>query len=328
MNDLPTDAVDGMESGTRAAKGQDHSTPRPSGGSADAPGVPALSASIAHLLVTKSALHAWHRHPRLNPNYIEETSDEFDFGTAAHDLLLEGGTARICVIDPENYRSKPNKANPEGAIPKGWTNNAIKAARDEARNNGLVPVLPWDNAKLRTMIDVAQAYLATTELAGLLLDGKPEQKLHWQEGPTHCRARLDWITADKTLVMDYKSCRSAKPESFTGMAVAYGYTMQEAFYRRGVKAVHGKEPRFVFLLQEKEPPYACSLVAFDPAMQEIGDRQAEYAITLWQHAMATGKWHGYPTRVAHLEPPAWLMARAEELNAAEQDEELEEAMQP
>lgn len=297
---------------------------RVAAGSADEDGVPALSSSIAHLIVNRSALHAWHAHPRLNPNYVEQTSDEFDFGTAAHDLLLEGGTSRICVIDPENYRSKPNKANPDGAVPKGWTNGAIRTARDEARANGLVPVLPWDNAKLRTMIDVAQRYLATTELAGLLQDGKPEQKLHWLEGPTHCRARVDWITGDKSLILDYKSCRSAKPDAFIGMAAAYGYTMQEAFYRRGGKAVYGKEPRFVFLLQEKEPPYACSLVAFDPAMQEIGDRQVQYAITLWQHAMATGEWHGYPRRVAHLEPPAWLQARAEEMDF----ENLDEAMNP
>lgn len=320
MNELA--APVGASPGSATA---DDGKQRVAAGSADEDGVPALSASIAHLIVTKSALHAWHAHPRLNPNYVEDVSDEFDFGTAAHDLLLEGGTARICVIDPENYRSKPTKANPEGAVPKGWTNGAIRAARDEARANRLVPILPWHNARLSSMIEVAQRYLAQSELAELLLDGKPEQKLHWQEGGAHCRARLDWITGDKALILDYKSCRSANPHHFTGMAVSFGYTMQEAFYRRGVKAVHGKEPRFVFLLQEKEPPFACSLVAFDPAMQEIGDRQAQYAIALWTHAMQTGQWPGYPSRVAHLEPPAWLLARAEGWATDDNLEELAQA---
>ncbi len=295
---------------------------RAAAGSADEDGVPALSATIAHLIVTKSPLHAWHAHPRLNPNYEERVSDDFDFGTAVHDLLLEGGTARICVINPEDYRSKPNKANPEGAIPKGWSNNAIRAARDEARANHLVPILPWDNAKLRAMVEVAQNYVESSELAGIFKSGKAEQKLHWLEGRTHCRSRLDWLTDDKQTILDYKSCRSARPESFASMAAAYGYTMQEAFYRRGVKAVYGREPRFAFLLQEKEAPYACSLVSFEPAMQEMGDKQVEYALALWGTAMQNGRWHGYPRSIAHLEPPAWYAARTEEIDFDNLDERM------
>ena len=46
-------------------------------------------------------------------------------------------------------------------------------------------------------------------------------------------------------------------------------------------------------------------------MQEIGDRQVAYALALWTTAMQRNEWPGYPRRVAHLEPPAWYLARAE-----------------
>lgn len=283
----------------------------PQAGSADAPGVPALSASIAHLIVNKSALHAWHAHPRLNPNYQQTESAEFDYGRAAHAVLLEGSEAGLYVIEADDWRTK-----------------AAKEARETARAARKTPLLVKQVYKVRAMVKAAQEYVESSELAGVFQRGKPEQSLHWQEGATHLRGRTDWLTDDHLLVLDYKTTTSANPHSFVGMAASFGYTMQEAFYRRGVKAVHGKEPRFVFLLQEKEQPYACSLVAFDPAMQEIGDRQAQYAISLWASSMASGQWHGYPRRVAYLEPPAWLSARAEGWSAEEQDEQLEEAMNP
>ena len=284
---------------------------RQASGSADADGVPALSASIAHLLVNKSALHAWHAHPRLNPNYQRTEKPEFDYGQAAHSVLLEGSEKPLYVIEADDWRTK-----------------AAKEARAAAYLERKIPLLVKQVHRVRAIVKAAQAYVAESELAGVFERGQPEQSLHWQEGATHCRGRADWLTDDHLLVLDYKTTTSANPHSFLSMAVSFGYTMQEAFYRRGVKAVYGKEPRFVFLLQEKEPPYACSLVAFDPAMQEIGDRQAQYAISLWASAMASGQWHGYPRRVAHLEPPAWLHARAEEWSAEEQDEQLEEAINP
>ncbi len=277
-------------------------------GSADADGVPALSATIAHILVNKSALHAWHAHPRLNPNYYQEESAEFDYGRAAHSILLEGDESPLIVIEADDWRSK-----------------AAKEARINARADGKIPLLSRQMHKVRAMVAAAHAYLAESDLVGILDSGHSEYPLHWIEGPTHCRARLDHISHDKRIVIDYKSAESANPHSFVNRAVAYGYAMQEAFYRRGVKAIIGREPAFAFFVQEKEPPFACSLIAFDPAMQAIGDRQVEYAISLWTHAMQTDRWLGYPSQIAYLEPPAWYMARAEEWAT---DEALEERMQP
>ena len=273
-------------------------------GSADSEGVPALSASIAHLLATKSALHAWTAHPRLNPHYQPIESAEFDYGRAAHSVLLEGSEESLHVIEADDWRTK-----------------AAKEAREAARGLGKTPILFRQLRKVQTMVNAARTYVATSELSGIFEDGAAEQYIEWHEGPTRCTGRIDWLRGDKRLVMDYKTTQSANPASFVGMAVGYGYAMQEAFYRRGVKAGYGKEPAFVFLLQEKEPPFACSLVAFDPAMQEIGDRQAAHALALWGTYMARNEWPGYSRQIAHLEPPMWYAARAEEWAT---DEELEE----
>ena len=59
---------------------------------------PSLSASLIKTLLARSPLHAWHEHPRLNPNVVKEERKEYDRGSAAHALLLEGED-RMAVIE-------------------------------------------------------------------------------------------------------------------------------------------------------------------------------------------------------------------------------------
>ncbi|MBC7939734.1 MAG: PD-(D/E)XK nuclease-like domain-containing protein [Chitinophagaceae bacterium] len=305
---------------TAVASPQGATLLRQAAGSADAPGVPALTQSIAKVLLAKSPLHAWTEHPRLNPDYVAEEKDEFDFGEAAHDLLLEGGTGKICVIKPEDYRSKPTKANPEGGIPKGWTNGAIRAARDDARKNRLVPILPWHEAQLLAMVKVARECINDSEIAEAWNGGTSEVKLHWQEGSTHCRGRIDRLSHARNIIFDYKSTNNANPEAFLRTIINLGYDVQDAFYRRGISAETKRDPKFVFLAQEREAPFACSLVALDPAMQEMADRKVSFAMALWARCMETGRWSAYGNRIHYVEPPVWYAAQAEDIDFDNMDE--------
>lgn len=272
-----------------------------------------LSSSIGKILLDKSPYHAWLAHPKLNPDYKPDESSAFDLGTAAHDLILEGGTPRICVIDPQDYRSKPTKADPEGSIPKGWTNNAIREARDQARANGLTPILPWDNAVIRAMKEAATQFIAQSEIAGIFEDGKPEQTLIWTEGSVSCRARLDWLTTDRRVILDYKSSASAEPGWFSRQIANMSYDFQAAFYLRGLKACGHPNAQFLFLAQEVEPPHACSLHAIAPSMFAIAEERVTRAIRLWGECMASGKWPAYNNRVHWAEATAWQMAQMEEM---------------
>jgi len=268
---------------------------------------PSLSNSLVQILLGESPRKAAFSHPRLNKNYKPKESAEFDLGTAAHDLILEGGTPRICVIKPEDYRSKPDKNNPDGAIPKGWTNNAIRAAREEARAHGLTPILPWDHVLIKAMADAAKDFLATSELAVVFDDGKPEQTMIWQEGTVWCRARPDWHTTDRRLMLDYKSTTDASPDGFSRQIVRMGYHIQEAFYRRGCAALAGRSPAFVFLAQSIEPPHECTLHACDPALQEIADAEVERAIGIWRECMKKNDWPSYGGRIHWTVPATWQM---------------------
>lgn len=284
--------------------------------------VPSLSSGAAHRIIHRSPYHAWYEHPRLGAGRKEDTAAT-DTGSLAHEMLL-GGDGKICVIKPEDYRSKPNKDNPEGAIPGGWTNNAIREARDTARSNGLLPVLPWDIADARKMADKAREFLAMTEIAGVLDHGQGEATVIHQEGDTWFRSRPDWINAQMRVVLHYKTTRaSANPEPFIrGVMESFGYDMALAFYRRCWESLGDdyRDWQHLILAQEQEPPYACSLIGLSPVKWAIADEKVQRAVAIWQRCMKSGVWPAYSPAIHYADPTAWQLAQAEEQMARDAEE--------
>jgi hypothetical protein len=88
-------------------------------------GVPCLSQSTAHTLLSQSPLHAWTFHPALGGQSRPRT-DAKDGGTLIHKLLLGKGQD-IAVLGVKDYRT-----------------NAAKEARDEAIALGKLPVKEAD----------------------------------------------------------------------------------------------------------------------------------------------------------------------------------------
>jgi hypothetical protein len=258
---------------------------------------PSLSNSIIKTLLTKSPDHARLKHPKLNPQYQPSEDAKFDLGKAAHSMLLEGYDC-CQVIDAEDWRSKD-----------------AKAARDRARASGLIPMLHYQYAEAVVMVEVARAYLARSVLGNIMAHGKPEQALIWQEFNANdgrydagiwCRARIDWLTDDHSIILDYKTTAVPNPGQFMRRQMtAYGYDTQSAFYRRGMSAIGRVVPEFVFLVQEDTAPYSCYLVKCAETMQDSGTRKVEQAIGLWAECLATNIWPGYPETIYEADAPAW-----------------------
>jgi hypothetical protein len=71
--------------------------------------VPSLSASLAHVLVTRSPLHAWVQHPRLNPDFVAADEAKFDVGTVCHSLLLDN-SRQVEIIDADDWKTTGRSA--------------------------------------------------------------------------------------------------------------------------------------------------------------------------------------------------------------------------
>ena len=254
---------------------------------------PSLSASVAHLLLTRSARHAWLAHPRLNPAWAPEATEQTDLGTLAHALLLEQDDSRLVVVEADDWRTK-----------------AARLARDEARAAGKLPLLAHKLDAVRAMLDVARDMIGVSELAETFATGRVEQTLLWQEGPVWCRCRPDVVSQDGRVVVDYKTTSgSAEPDAWARtQLLALGYDVQAAF---GLRAVTG-DADFVFVVQETEPPYAVSFVGLSPAFKAFAEAKRAHAVTLWRHCRERDEWPGSRSRTCWVEPPGYALTQWDE----------------
>ena len=275
--------------------------------------LPSLSSSIAKTLVERSPAHAWHAHPRLNPDAEQKHSAAFDAGNVLHDLIL-GGDEGLVVIDAPDYRTA-----------------RAKALRDEAYEAWQTPVLAHKYDGLQSvaahcLADLKRYFPAVHEA---FRDGKPEQTIVWQEGPIWCRARLDNLPPNgSTTFTDLKTTgTSARPDEFAKQVWNIGHAVQWAFYRRGITAALGIEnPTFRFLVLEVDPPHAISEIDMAPDAAAIADEMVERAIGMWTHCQHENWWPAYPPRTAYVEAPPWVKYRWAERQAnREIRAELEES---
>lgn len=259
---------------------------------------PSLSAGIANELVTKSPLHAWNQHPRLNPDYRPEVSETFDRGTAAHAYLLEGERA-FATIEAADWRTK-----------------AAKEARAEARANGRVPILERHHKQMVEMAEAIRARLANHEAEPRPLGpegGKPEQSIVWKEKTKHgdvwCRARADFLHDEADVIDDLKTtAASAHPESWSRTMFGSGGDLRAAFYLRGLRAVRGLDSTkgtYRYVVAENYRPYAVCVYDLDPATMMIGEKKAWAAIEAWAACLASKRWPAYPARTCSIMLPSW-----------------------
>lgn len=260
--------------------------------------VPTLNSGLANRLLTRSPLHAWWGHPRLNPAWQPTESEAFDLGAAVHDIVIEGRTDRIRIVQADSWRTKE-----------------ARELRDAARAEGMLPLLPEQAAAVLAMAGPALAAIEMSpDLAGLgELD--PEQTFVWQDPSSGAwlRCRPDWVTRDRSIILSYKTTSSsAEPAAFAKTIMNFGYDLQAAFEIAGVEAICGtRVTSYVWVVQEVQPPYAVSLVGMSPEMRHYGLSRFDLAVSRWADCLNNDRWPGYPTRICYVDPPSWAMAALE-----------------
>jgi hypothetical protein len=262
---------------------------------------PALSSGVARALLDESPLHAWTKHPQLNPCYKPEESNKMDLGTISHAIILQGDVTKIAVVNAKDWRTKE-----------------AQTKRDAARADGLIPVLTEQMNDIEAMVEVANEAISKSELADLFKpdDGDSEVTLLWEDQGVICKARPDRVSKDRRILVDYKTtAASAEPTAWSkGPMLTNGCDIQAAMGLRGIKAVCPTlkhDPKFVFIVQETEPPYAVSFVGFGMQFEHYADVRLDRAIKVWQRCITSKHWPGYPTRTAWVAPPPYKMAEWE-----------------
>ena len=255
---------------------------------------PSASAGVLETILTRSPLHAKWEHPKLSPAYAPAQSTTFDIGTAAHGMILEGDD-KVCVVEADDWRTK-----------------IAQAQREEARANGLTPLLRKHYEAVRKMVSVARSFMLECEIAPRIKDAEPELTMLWQVRGFWYRARPDLWSKDRATLVNYKTSESAEPNAFIRRMPSLGCDLSAALYESGAQALGHRAEEF-FIAQETSPPYACSLIGLDNAQREIARNKLALAQAIWERCMKEDKWPAYPSRICVGTPSSWELDRDEEL---------------
>lgn len=248
---------------------------------------PSLSRSVIHAMCSKSPAHGRAAHPKLNPLLEVTTKREFDIGSAAHEVLIEG-VSSVDVLAYENWRTA-----------------ASKEEAGQSREHGRIPLLEHEWQLVEAMVDAVRPQIETLDPVPFT-DGKAEQTLAWEQDGVLLRARLDWIRDDLSVIDDFKTASSAEPRAWSKRAVDYGYDLQAVMYSRGVAVVHGcRPPAFRFIVVEKQPPYCVTEYRLAPDAVALAERKIDWAVAMWARCLETDVWPGYASETCWINLEPW-----------------------
>ncbi|QDQ93731.1 recE [Rhodococcus sp. WB9] len=246
-----------------------------------------LSSSGARALLPPST-PAQFRYAQDNPR---ESTKAFDLGHAAHTLVLGAGEE---IVEVEA---------------KDWKTKAAQAERDAIYAEGKTPLLTKEVEQVRAM---ARAIRRNRHAAALLESGTPELSMYWDDPDTGARLRCrpDWMpnltVNGRTVIVDYKSSTSANPDKFAKSAADFGYAQQAPFYIDGlIELGIADDPIFLFVVQDKNPPYLVSVIELHSDDIEVGRQLNRKAVDLFAACMETGLWPDYSDDVHLVSLPAW-----------------------
>lgn len=267
----------------------------------DPASVPSLSATTAKHLDQRSPAHAYRYHPRLGGGPSKHTAALTD-GQAIHALVLDPESDGIVVVEHEDFRKSD-----------------ARIARDEALDARKTPICRPKFERLREVAEVIRAKMDVI-VPGILSSpaSAREVSVFWEEttggAPVPCRARLDayMVTPGRVVIVDLKTTEDAHPRKCSASVESYGYAIQAAAYCRGLRAALelARDPDFVFLFAELEPPYAVYSARLSEAYRTIGERRWLRAVETWSECLRTNEWPDYSADgVGVIQPPAWAISR-------------------
>ena len=264
----------------------------------------------AHPAISRSELWKLNESPekfKWYKDHPEKPTPALLFGQVVHKLLLE-----------------PNGFNDEFAVAPE-VDKRTKAGREEYS-----AFLTANDGKGIVTADVFQTALEMAEKARSepfvrkLLNGEHEKPFFWTDEVTgealKCRTDNIGQLSDYPFVMDYKSCNDASNDGFMRDALRWGYDFQAAMYLDGVcknlfgKSIlemldSGKSPPFVFVAQEKTPPYSINIFNADKEFIRHGYDTFRELISIYHECKTTGVYWGYLGKlniVNELQLPAWM----------------------
>ena len=233
-----------------------------------------------------------------------EQTPAMAFGSACHKMILEPETFgdEYAIMPSCDRRTKEGKATYDAFI---------------AMANGKSVISEADSIIMAEM----EAELEKCVLAKKLIRGKGESEVpfFWTDPDTGetCKIKLDRLVKynRKWYVVDYKTCASAETFRFNSEIFKLGYYFQAGMYCEGVKIAKKlkKLPGFLFVAQEKKPPYSVNVIEVSEEVMDAGIAKFHQLMDRYHQCKVLDQWPGYVGTVpndSYL--PTWMEREMED----------------
>ena len=198
---------------------------------------------------------------------VVEQTPVMMFGSAAHSLIVEGEAAffsDVVTITGSPY-TNTNKQLKKDSLAKG-----LSVITEEQRDT----IYSMNNS----LVQEAEPYLRPGKDYPQVLKSPKEVSIYWYEQDLLCKTRADVVCnafdnpfgEDAIVLVDYKTTSDCSVRGFTNAVRRYSYDLQAAWYKRGFERAGFKVADFVFVAQEKKPPYASKIFKMNHTDMEIG----------------------------------------------------------
>ena len=276
---------------------------------------PSLTSSLIRDLLASAPRYVEENTSRLNPDYRESSTEKFDLGSAAHQVLIGGGR-RIAWIPYDSYRS-----------------GAAKAARAAAYDAEETPILEQHQSRTYAMADAARAQFVQNPDVGWIFrelqapdavadqadNVQREVSIFWRETGITCRCRPDLYARpgpndEPPVIVHYKTTpEHLAAHTLPRYASNLGWHLTASHYAAGVAALTGLDPRQYFAIQQNRPPYLARVVRLPDIWYATGDMLRERAIAAWARCVRSGHWPGHSSGTLDIDLPPWVENTAVEI---------------
>jgi hypothetical protein len=140
-------------------------------------------------------------------------------------------------------------------------------------------------------------------VADLLRGGRTQVAAFWSHGLSECKGLYDVLTDD--IVIDYKTCQggNASPKEWPWQVRKWRYDFQAAFYIAGAELIEKRPHRFLWVVQETDPPYDVAVYECPREVIDDARHDVDLALDTYTRCHADGKFPGYPHGCLDFELP-------------------------
>lgn len=240
---------------------------------------------------------------------ITEQSDAMVFGTAYHTYILEPENfeSEIFVFDPLK-RPEPDK-NFNSNANKLWKNDIY------LQHEHVITMEQFEQIKAMQKRLFKNIYVRYLFRKGEAEKSYLMNTTTFENKPLGIKIRPDYLKKNKRVIVDLKTTVDASELGFQKNAAKFDYHIQAALYTDIVEQYHkdGLPWSFIFVAQEKAPPYAYGVYEASPQFISQGRYEYEQLLLLYQQCKDNDRWPGYQVFVENkfgikeLNLPPWAI---------------------